>query len=52
MEPDIDKLYSEFYEWVHKVKGYVTAGGKSLIKLRYEYLEVKEHETSKARKVA
>ena len=52
MVPDIDKLYPEFYEWIHKGKGYATASGRCLIKLWYEYLEVKKGETGKARKVA
>lgn len=42
--PDIDKLYPEFIDWVHNIKGYMTAGGIHLIKLWYEFLKEVKHE--------
>ena len=37
-EQEIKALYPEFAEWIHKVKGYSTAGDVYLILLWYEWL--------------
>ena len=34
----IKELWPEFQEWIHKKKGYATAGGIYLIALWYEFL--------------
>ena len=44
----VKALWQEFDIWVHKVKGYMAAGGMQLIILWYEWLEVKRNENSKA----
>ena len=40
-EQEIQKLYPEFKEWLHKIKGYSTAGGVYAIILWYEWLRTK-----------
>ena len=37
-DQQIEELYPEFAEWIHKVKGYSTAGDVYLILLWYEWL--------------
>jgi len=41
-EEEIEKLYPEYQEWLHKVKGYSTAGGLYTIILWYEWLRSRE----------
>jgi len=35
---EVKKLWPDFQEWIHKKKGYATAGGFYLIALWYEFL--------------
>lgn len=45
---DIVRLYPAFSDWLHGVKGYMTASGVYLIKLWYEWLRSKENEIGEA----
>jgi hypothetical protein len=43
---EIKKLWPDFEEWLHKKKGYATAGGFYLIALWYEFLAEKKRKPS------
>lgn len=43
----IKELWPEFQEWIHKTKGFATAGGFYLIALWYEYLSDRKKKEGK-----